>query len=109
MPKTLFERMSEAQSQRRLITERMAEMLTDLEARWKGKRRPKAFYLSPMDWAGFMATEPPTVRTMWGNNPPKPRVDPAFKGIPVRSSMGKGLPGTSRLYDNTATGWALPR
>lgn len=85
------------------ITVRMDEALDRLRSRWP-KRRPKAFYLGPGDWEAFMATDPPTIRTMWGNNPPQPRTDPAFREIPVRQSTAKGLPGASRLYDNTTCG-----
>src|SRR5438270_263363 len=33
------------------ITDRMAKALADLEKRWGGRRRPKAFYLLASDWA----------------------------------------------------------
>lgn len=79
--------------------------MVDLDKRWAGKRRPKAFYLIADDWRDFMATEPPSVETMFGNNPPIKVIDPAFKGVPVRESTGK----ESRLYDNTTTGRAVPK
>jgi hypothetical protein len=82
-----------------MINLRMDRALHQLTDRWP-KRRPKAFYLVPHDWAAFMAVERPTIRTMFGNNPPRERVDPAFSGIPVRESKGQH----SRLYDNTASG-----
>ena len=87
-----------------IVTDRMSAALNDLHVRWKGKRRPKAFYLASGDWDEFIATEPPQVRTMFGNNPPVEHIDPAFGGIPVRPTKSK----TSRVYDNTASGRALP-
>lgn len=86
------------------ILDRMETALADLDRRWAGKRRPKAFYLLADDWAAFMATDPPTVQTMFGNNPPTLVTDPAFREIPVRESTGRTA---SRLYDNTTTGRAI--
>lgn len=87
------------------ITERLQAALDRLAANWSGRRRPKAFYLIESDWDEFMATKPPTIRTMWGNNPPTSVEDPAFGEVPVRLSTGK----QSRLYDNTTTGRNLPK
>lgn len=84
------------------INDKLAQAVARLSVRWP-KRRPKAFYLTPDDWTQFMATKPPTVRTIFGNNPAREVTDPAFQGIPVRQSEGK----TSRLYDNTTTGHAV--
>lgn len=89
----------------RPITMRMAQTLRVLSSHWGGRRRPKAFYLIESDWNEFMATKPPTIRTMWGNNPPTSVEDPAFQDVPVRLSTGK----QSRLYDNTTTGRNLSR
>lgn len=86
-----------------MIANRMAKGLAALGAHWKGNRRPKAFYLIADDWAEFMTTKPPTIRTMFGNNPPRERLDPAFDGVPVRESKGK----ESRLYDHTTTGRSI--
>jgi hypothetical protein len=86
------------------IVDRMALALADLDSRWAGRRRPKAFYLMPDDWAAFTAREWPTIRTMFGNNPPIEVTDPAFNGVPVRLSSSKIQ---SRLYDNTTTGRAI--
>lgn len=82
------------------VVQRMGAALDRLEKQWSGRRRPKAFYLIADDWREFTATNPPTIRTMFGNNPPRERIDPAFRNIPVRESTGKA----SRLYDNTSTG-----
>ena len=85
------------------ITARMGFALADLAQRWGGKRRPKAFYLNADDWQAFIATEPPTIETMFGNNPPRRVTDPAFRGLPVRQSPSR----TSRIYDSTQQGRAL--
>jgi hypothetical protein len=82
------------------VVERMSHALAELDKRWAGKRRPKAFYLVADDWRDFMATNPPTIQTMFGNNPPTLVTDPAFRETPVRESTGK----VSRLYDSTTTG-----
>lgn len=94
-----------ASGMRRPVTERMAEALAKLEKAWGGRRRPKAFYLIADDWREFMATEPPSIETMFGNNPPTLVTDPAFNGIPVRETTGK----LSRLYDWTSSGRELPK
>lgn len=85
---------------KRPILERLAAELATLETRTKGRRRPKAFYLTAEDWAEFEATKPPTIRVTWGNNPPKGRDDLAFRDIPVLPSSAS----ISRLYDHTTTG-----
>jgi hypothetical protein len=85
------------------VVSRMEQSLRDLDRRWKGKRLPKAFYLCPDDWLAFAATDPPTVETMWGNNPPTKVTDLAFQDLPVRQSTAK----VSRLYDHTSTGRAI--
>ena len=83
------------------IVARMESSLTDLEKRWSGRRRPKAFYLKADDWDAFIAANDwPTVRTMFGNNPPREVVDPSFNGLPVRQSKGRD----SRLYDQSSAG-----
>jgi hypothetical protein len=82
------------------ILDRMAQSLRDLDRRYMGKRLPKAFYLQHGDWVDFMATDPATVETIWGNNPPTKVTDPAFQDLPVRLSAAQ----VSRLYDHTSTG-----
>jgi hypothetical protein len=82
----------------------MGRALDILEAQWKGRRRPKAFYLVEADWAEFLATDPPKARFPFGNNPPAQREEPAFRGLPVRLSDGKA----SRLYDHTTNGRSIP-
>lgn len=89
------------------VVDRMAQALADLGQRWRGKRIPKAFYLSTGDWAEFTAVERPTVETIFGNNPPKLRTDPAFAGVPVRPSKSTGET-ASRLYDHASYGHTLP-
>lgn len=91
----------------RPILDRMNDCLRQLQERYP-KRRPKAFYLRDDDWLAFKGTEPGTIRTMFGNNPPRPRLDLEHKGVPVREFTGKG-PGQSRLYDDTTTGRPLPQ
>lgn len=86
------------------IVDRLAQALTNLDIRWKGQRRPKAFYLVGEDWSAFIATNPPTIETMFGNNPPVKVTDPSFNGVPVRQSQSRLQ---SRLYDNTTTGRAI--
>jgi hypothetical protein len=87
------------------LEDRMDAAMADLERRWKGKRRPKAFYLTQEDFDAFMATDPPTVETTFGNNPPQRWTEPAYRGVPVRLTKSR----TSRLYDDpTAQGRALP-
>jgi hypothetical protein len=103
MPKTLFERMSEAQRQRRPILDRMAAAKAHLIAQWQGRRTAKAFYLGPEDWDEFMATEPQPIATIWNR---VPATEVGFGGVPVRLSKAKG--GASRLYDHTSTGRLLP-
>lgn len=88
------------------ITERMDAALSSLEQHWKGRRSPKAFYLAPDDWAEFMETDPPVIRTPFGNNPQTWVDDPAFRNVPVRAS--KTLSQTSRLYDHCGYGRYLP-
>lgn len=83
-----------------MITDQMSDALHSLEQRWRGKRRPKAFYLGPDEYAAFMATDPPTIETVWGNNPPKDRIEPSFRNLPVREA--KGL--ECRLYDHCSYG-----
>lgn len=85
------------------ISTRMEQALADLEECWNGKRRPKAFYLITADYDAFLATDPPSISTIFGNNPPRQVIDPAFNGLPVRESTGQA----SRLYDHTSTGRAL--
>lgn len=85
------------------ITERMARALADLDRRWRGRRRPKAFYLNGDDWLAFKATSPPNVTTDWGNNPVQQRTDPAFDGVPVRPSTSTA----SRLYNNASSGFEI--
>ena len=83
------------------ILDRLRAALLDLNTRSNGKRRPKAFYLSPSDWTEFQATtDGAAVCTSFGNNPRVWRDDAAFGGIPVRQS--KSL--KSRLYDHTSVG-----
>jgi len=89
---------------KRQITDRMADAVGQLKAKWGDRRRPKAFYLVRKDFNEFLATDPPRVRTMFGNNPQREVEDAAFGEIPVRPSTGK----SSRLYDNTTTGRDLP-
>lgn len=89
------------------VSDRMAAALDDLGQRWKGRRFPKAFYLSQADWAEFTSVERPTVETVWGNNPPQPRTDPSFNNVPVRPSKSAG-DYSSRLYDHSGYGFALP-
>lgn len=84
----------------RPILERLEATRAAHATHWRGKRWPKAFYLVPDDWAEFMATDPPTINTQWGNNPPQDLVEPAFEGVPVRKSKGQ----RSKLYDNTSSG-----
>jgi hypothetical protein len=87
------------------LEDRMDAAMADLERRWKGKRRPKAFYLTQEDFDAFMATDPPTVETTFGNNPPQRWTEPAYRDVPVRLTKSR----TSRLYDDpTAQGRALP-
>jgi hypothetical protein len=88
------------------IASRMAAALASLQEKWGGRRLPKAFYLSEADWTEFSAGEWPTVQTMWGNNPPKLRTDPAFNGVPVRASKSSGET-ASRLYDHSSYGHSL--
>lgn len=89
------------------VLDRMTAALASLTERWGGRRAPKAFYLSPADWAEFTATDHPTVSVMWGNNPPKLRADPAFNGVPVRQTKSVGEV-ASRLYDHASYGHTLP-
>lgn len=89
----------------RPITERMADALQQLNARWKGQRRPKAFYLVSDDWAEFSQSEWPTITSKFGNNPPMTVTEPAFSGVPVRKSKGR----SSKLYNHTSSGTELPR
>lgn len=89
------------------LSERMEAALSNLEERWRGRRQAKAFYLSEADWAEFISVERPTVQTMFGNNPPTLRTDPAFNGVPVRQSKSSGE-ATSRLYDHASYGHPLP-
>lgn len=86
------------------ITDRMALGLEGVVAR---KRRPKAFYLGPADWVDFLSTNPPTVESLFGNNPPRLVVDPAFEGVPVRQSVNVA-PRKSRLYDDVGMCRLLP-
>jgi hypothetical protein len=86
------------------VHHRLECALATLEQRWRGKRRPKAFYLNASDWNAFIASDPPTIDTMFGNNPPRRVTDPAFRGVPVRESTSK----LSRLYDHTTAGRVLP-
>lgn len=90
----------------RPITERMSDALSRLDApHWRGKRKPKAFYLAEPEFEEFKATDPPTVQSLWGNNPPQRVTDPAFRDVPVRLSTSRN----SRLYDNTHAGRDLPK
>ena len=86
------------------ILDRLAASLRGLDERWNGRRIAKAFYLRAADFEEFLATDPPTVETVWGNNPPKERVEPAFEGVPVRPSKGDA----NRLYDHTSSGHTVP-
>lgn len=88
------------------ILDRLDAALADLEKRWQSRRRPKAFYLVPEDWAAFMATNPPTQRFPFGNNPTVYRDEPAHHGVPVRQCIGKAA--ASRLYDHSSSGRAVP-
>lgn len=83
----------------RHITERMTAALGQLALRYP-KRRGKAFYLGPDDWADFIATDPPMIDTLWNC---LPAYEYSFGGIPVRASKNVA-PRASRLYDNTACG-----
>lgn len=92
----------------RTVLDRMDEALYALAQKWP-KRRAKAFYLCAPDWDEFRAHADVacTVTVMVGNNPPVPRTDPAFQGVPVRPS--DTTRGVSRLYDDTTTGRDLPK
>lgn len=108
MPKTLFERMSEVASQRRPISERMAEakarMLSAHGSGWK--REPKAFYLNKPDLAEFLATDPPMIDAIFRG---KPRREHGFDGVPVRPAGGLTYAeGVSRLYSSASNGVQLP-
>lgn len=87
------------------ILERLDRALAELEAHWTGRRKPKAFYLSPADWAEWRAatSNPPIVRVPFGNNPTVWRDEPAYRDVPVRESRSS----QSRLYDDTTTGRAI--
>lgn len=82
------------------VLQRMSAANDALFRSYSGKRYPKAFYLTPDDWSAFMATNPPTGRFPWANNPTVWRTEPKFGSAPVRESTGK----RSRLYDNTGAG-----
>lgn len=87
------------------VIDRMTAALADLAWRWRGKRMPKAFYLTASDWAAFEATNPPSGRFPFGNNPTIWRDEPTLQGVPVRISKAP----ESRLYDHTTTGRPIPR
>lgn len=85
------------------IIERMDVGLAKLQEKHGARRRPKAFYLGPADWADFSATDPPTKRFPRGNNPTVWGSEPTYEGLPVRAS--KNVPDRqSKLYDHTSTG-----
>lgn len=86
------------------ILDRMAAALADLAERWNGKRRPKAFYLGPDDWADFIATRPPTISTIRNR---EPAVEPGFENVPVRASKNVP-PRQSRIYDHSGAGRPIP-
>lgn len=88
------------------IRDRMDVALDRLERHSRGRRRPKAFYLSADDWVAFEATSPPRARFAFGNNPPVYREEPQFRGLPIRRTRSATAP--SRLYDHTSTGRAIP-
>ena len=91
-----------------MILDRMDAALASLAERWGGRRIPKAFYLGAVDWDEFEElTDGTTVTLPWGNNPVKPRTDPAFRGLPVRQSKSVGEY-SSRLYDHSSYGHTLP-
>lgn len=73
----------------------MNEALGDLERRWSGRRKPKAFYLGPADWADFMATKPPMIDAELNGWPVS---EPGLGDVPVRASKNVA-PRSSRLYD----------
>lgn len=81
----------------------MEKAIRRLDKQWGGRRTPKAFYLNRADWAEFIAANPPTVRVLWGNNPPIWRDDPSFKGVPVRETDSA----SSRLYNSSGGGNAV--
>lgn len=86
---------------KRPITERMAEakhaMLIE-----RRRRTPRVFFLSPLDHAEFMATEPPTVEfeTCVGGSPATLTL-PSFEGLAVRQTLAKKPHST--LYSHAGT------
>jgi hypothetical protein len=90
------------------LERRMSLAIAQLEAKWGGKRKPKAFYLNADDWAVFnvMHDELPTfVRVPFGNNPTVWRDEPAYCCLPVRPSKST----ISKLYNHTTQGSVLPQ
>ena len=85
------------------IIGQMRAALEELQARWGGRRRPKAFYLGPADWEDFIATGPPEKATTHNL---QPAWEPVFSDVPVRPSKNVP-PRQSRLYDHSGTGRSL--